>query len=228
MKKKKNKFFIVALILSASVALFGACAKEPETETETETGDAITVLNYSSWSGAEMLEFYDLTGKKVAEAPIKSGKVQIYLEKDGTYIVQVKDAPESVNYGHVEAPDQEIDGLVVLSPESGGKDRRPILKIVDSEEGYKGLKAFQVAAFILGGGLPVSGCSVQLCYEPEDTIGGFGYCLGPTPTDKNGMAGGIANAGSFHLIVTKDGTTIYDGKDNLSASRRFIIADVNS
>lgn len=207
MKKIKIASMILTLALCAAVA--AACNGEPPQGSETTDGYTVTVLNHSQWETQGKVEFYDLKGRKAGEAPIASGKATADLD-DGTYIVSIAEAPETVDYN-----------VVVLDPET----KRKMVELTDAEQGDD-FPMFQVLVAAVRDGRPLSGYQVTLCYEPEDEEGG--YCLFPENTDANGLFSATANAGRFHLTLSAPGTekVVYDGYGEISAARRFLIAEV--
>ncbi len=205
-----KKFQILSLLLSLAFAggMLSACqiAQQPP-----ETGDSytVTILNHSAWETKGNAVFYDLTGKKAAEVPIESGKATAELE-DGSYLVQIAEAPETVDYG-----------FVLLT----AAKKRDTVELTDAEQGDL-MPLIQVAVAVVREGLPLCGYQVFLCYEPESGEGG--YCLMPDVTDANGLFTGTANTGRFHLTVTAPGSTeaAYDGYGTITSECRFLVVEI--
>lgn len=205
-----KKFQIVSLLFALAFAggMLSACqiAQQPP-----ETGESytVTILNHSAWEMKGNAVFYDLTGKKAAEVPIESGKATAELE-NGSYLVQIAEAPETVDYG-----------VVLLT----AAKKRDTVELTDAEQGDL-MSLIQVAVAVVREGLPLSGYQVLLCYEPESGEGG--YCLMPGVTDANGLFSETANTGRFHLTVTapEGSGAAYDGYGTIASERRFLVVEI--
>ena len=206
-----KKIETVSLLLTLAFAggVLSACQSgQPQLP---ETGDCytVTILNHSAWETKGNAVFYDLTGKKAAEVPIESGKATAELE-DGSYLVQIAEAPETVDYG-----------FALLT----AAKKRDTVELTDAEQGDL-MPLIQVAVAVVREGLPLSGYQVSLCYEPESGEGG--YCLMPDVTDANGLFSETANTGRFHLTVTApEGIeAAYDGYGEITPERRFLVVEI--
>ncbi len=207
MKKIKTVSLLLALAFACGV--LSACQSGQPQLSETGESYTVTILNHSAWETAGNAVFYDLTGKKAAEAPIESGKATAKLE-DGCYLVQIAEAPETVDYG-----------IMLLTAEK----KRDTIELTDAQQGDP-MPLLHVAVVVLREELPLSGYQVSLCYEPESGEGG--YCLMPDVTDANGLFSETANTGRFHLTVTApEGTeAAYDGYGEITPERRFLVAEI--
>ncbi len=206
---KKFKTVSLLLVLAFAGGVLSACQSEQQQLPETGDSYTVTILNHSAWETKGNAVFYDLSGKKVAEVPIGSGKATADLE-DGSYLVQIAEAPETVDYG-----------VVLLT----AAKKRDTIELTDARKGDLMLM-LHVAVVVAQEGLPLSGYKVSLCYEPESGEGG--YCLMPEVTDANGLFSETANLGHFHLTVTApEGTeAAYDGYGEITPERRFLLAEI--
>ena len=205
---KKIKTVSLLLILAFAGGMLSACQSAQQTP---ETGEnyTVTILNHSAWETKGNAVFYDLTGKKAADVPIGSGKATAELE-EGFYLVQIAEAPETVDYG-----------IVLLT----AAKKRDTIELTDAQQGDL-MPLLHVAVAVVREGLPLSGYQVSLCYEPESGEGG--YCLMPEVTDANGLFSEIANTGRFHLTVSApEGTeAVYDEYGEITPERRFLLAEI--
>ena len=204
---KKIKTVSLLLILAFAGGMLSACQSAQQTP---ETGEnyTVTILNHSAWETKGNAVFYDLTGKKAADVPIGSGKATAELE-EGFYLVQIAEAPETVDYG-----------IVLLT----AAKKRDTIELTDAQQGDL-MPLLHVAVAVVREGLPLSGYQVSLCYEPESGEGG--YCLMPEVTDANGLFSETANTGRFHLTVSApEGTeAVYDEYGEITPARRFLLAE---
>ncbi len=208
---KKIKTVSLLLILAFVGSIIFACQSGQQNPPETGENYTVTILNHSAWETNGNAVFYDLTGKKAAEVPIESGKATAKLE-EGSYLVQIAEVPETVDYG-----------IVLLT----AAKKRDMIELTDAQQGDL-MPLLHVAVAVVREGLPLSGYQVFLCYEPESGEGG--YCLTPDVTDGNGLFSEKANTGRFHLTVTAPGDTeaSYDGYGEITPERRFLLAEVGN
>ena len=208
-----KKFQIVSLLFALAFAggVFCACQSERPQSPETGESYTVTILNHSAWETKGNAVFYDLTGKKAAEVPIESGKATAQLE-EGSYLVQIAEAPETVDYG-----------VALLT----AAKKRDTVELTDAEQG-EFMPLIQVAVAVMREGQPLCGYQVFLCYEPESGEGG--YCLMPDVTDANGLFTGTANMGRFHLTVTAPDETeaAYDGYGMITPACRFLAVELST
>lgn len=199
----------VLVVLMMMVSLFGlvACGKN------TSNGYEITIKNQSSWSEAAVVEYYDMSGTLKAEAEIKNGKASADLE-EGSYIVQIKDAPESVDYN-----------IVVLTSSS----KSQTITLTNAEKSgytqYSNKFVFSCGAIALDNGVPKQGLNVEMCTLGDDEL--LGICLRPVPTNKNGLAQIKVSAMEYHVTILNDTSDpLMDEYKTISAAKRFYIMDL--
>lgn len=203
------KRILVILIMAVSVLGLMACTGGTPNEYE------ITIENQSDWNEAAFVEYYDLSGSKKAEASIKDGKVSVDLE-DGTYVVLVKDAPESVDY----------DIIVLTSTDKKGK-----ITLKNAEKSsipqYSDKLKFSYGVIVLENDIPQRGLQVLMCTLGNGESGGI--CMSPESTDKNGFAQIKVSTIEYHVsILTERGDIITEINQTVSARRRFFIVDLQN
>lgn len=196
----------VLVVLMMMVSLFGlvACGKN------TSNGYEITIKNQSSWSEAAVVEYYDISGTLKAEAEIKNGKASADLA-EGSYIVQIKDAPESVDYNIVVLTSSNKSQTITLT--NAGKSEY---------EQYSDKFAFSCGAIVLDNGVPQQGLGVVMCMDEIQ------QCLYLEKTDKNGLAQiERVSAIEYHVsIQTEESDEIMNKYQTISAAKRFYIIDL--
>lgn len=203
----------VLVVLMMMFSIFGlvACTKTP-------SAYEITIQNQSDWQGAAIVEFYDMSGALTTEVGIKNNKATIDLQ-EGSYIVQIKDAPESVDYN-----------IVVLT--SSSKSQTITLTNAGKSGIYPDKFEFSCGAIVLDNGVPQEGRQVLMC-TPEGEDGAPGVCLDPKQTDKNGLAQIKASALEYEVKILNDELDSYVEKPflmkerhKISAAKRFYIMDL--
>lgn len=200
-----KKVFVALMILVLVLGLGGCVGGEP--------GYEVSVENRSGWSEIECVEFYDLTGTKKAEASIKDGKASADLD-DGSYIVLVKDAPESVDYDIILLTSAHKSGRVTLSD----AEKSGIPQYSDRFE-------FSCGAIVLDNGAPQPGLQVLMCTIGDEETGGF--CL-MVSTDQNGLAQIKVSAMEYHVsILTEESGKATEINQTISAKKRFYIVDLS-